>query len=345
MKQRQKQDQFNPINERVKYQYRSYLKRVLKKDEKTVLKALEYLRVFELFTNFSGFATYNNVQANKYIDHLFDETFSLSFINNATRDLREFLTWLERQKGYRSKIKYDDIGYLNITNNQKRASKTTEYKKSYTYDQMIQTIRLMPEVEMIERRNKAMISVDALCGLRISELRTIKIKNLIFEDGVWFVHANPKDMLVKNSTSRYSPPVQLPQDITDNVINWRNELIQKHGFKDKDPLFPKIPRSFNWQNLLESEITKEEMRSSSAVRNIFESAFKAANFEYINPHNFRHTRARFAAKQSPEYLNATRQALGHKTIDTTLNSYGELSFEEQKVIIAAVTINPDNRTI
>lgn len=201
---------------------------------------------------------------------------------------------------------------------------------------MIETIRRMPEGEMIERRNKAMISLNALCGLRISELRTIRIRNMIFEDTAWFIHANPKDMVVKNSISRYSPPVQLPQDIVNNVINWRNELIQKHSFKDKDPLFPKIPRSFNWQNLLESEIKKEGMKSSSAVRDIFESAFKIAGFEYINPHNFRHTRARFAAKQSPEYLNATRQALGHKTIDTTLNSYGELSFEEQKKIITKI---------
>lgn len=338
MKQRQKQDRYNPINERVKYQYRKHLKRVGKKDEKTVMRAVEYLRLFELFTNFSDFSTYNKIQADKYIDHLFDEKLSLSFINNSLRDLREFLSWLQRQKGYRSKIDYNDLDYLNITNNQRRASKSTEYKKSYSYEQMIETIRFMPETEMIERRNKAMISLNALCGLRISELRTIKIKNMIFEDEIWFIHANPKDMVVKNSTSRFSPPVQLPQDILDNVINWRNELIQKHNFKDKDPLFPKIPRSFNWQNLLESEIRKEEMRSSSAVRDIFESAFKAAGFEYINPHNFRHTRARFAAKQSPEYLNATRQALGHKTIDTTLNSYGELSFDEQKKIIAKTEV-------
>ncbi len=115
-------------------------------------------------------------------------------------------------------------------------------------------------------------------------------------------------------------------------------MVQKHNFKDKDPLFPKIPNNFNWQNLLESKIKKEEMQSTSAVRDIFETAFKAAGFEYINPHNFRHTRARFAAKQSPEYLNTTRQALGHKTIDTTLNSYGELSFDEQREIIAEVKI-------
>jgi integrase len=245
---------------------------------------------------------------------------------------------LQRQKGYHSKIKYYDIGFLNTTNKQRRAAKAPEHKKSYSYDQMILTIRRMPTDTMIQRRNKAMISLDALCGLRISGLRTLKMKNLIREDGGWFIYANPKDIKVKNSTPRRSPFFQMPQDIVDNVINRKNELMQKHNFKDKDLLFPKIPNSFNWQNLLESEIEKEEMQSTSAVRDVFETAFKATGFKYINPHNFRHTRARFDAKQSPEYLNATRQALGHKTIDTKLNSYGELSSDEQREIINMIKI-------
>jgi len=146
-------------------------------------------------------------------------------------------------------------------------------------------------------------------------------------------------MRSKNASTRRSPFVQLPQDIIDNVINWKNELEQKHGFKEKEPLFPKIPKSFNWQNLLESCIKKEKINSTSAIRDVFESAFKAVGLPYINPHNFRHTRARFAAKQSLEYLNATRQALVHKSIETTFNSYGELFFEEQKVIIGKVSIS------
>jgi hypothetical protein len=43
-------------------------------------------------------------------------------------------------------------------------------------------------------------------------------------------------------------------------------------------------------------------------------------------------------KQNPSYLNATRQALGHKNIDTTLSSYGEMSLDEQRETIAEVKI-------
>ena len=85
-------------------------------------------------------------------------------------------------------------------------------------------------------------------------------------------------------------------------------------------------------------MTKEEIKSGSQMRDIFKNAFQKVGFDYINPHNFRHTRARFASKQSPEYLNATRQALGQKNIDTTFNSYGELSMYEQRESIASVKI-------
>ncbi len=244
----------------------------------------------------------------------------------------------QKFKGYKSKINYNDIDYLNITNNQRRASKATEHKKSYSFDQIVKTIRQMPSKTMIERRNKAIISANALCSLRISELRTIKLKNLIEEDGKCFIHINPKDIAAKIAKARYADCAQLPQDIFDNLIGWKSELVAKFQFTNKDPLFPKIPSNFNQLNFLKSVMTKEEIKSGSQMRDIFKNAFVSAGFEYINPHNFRHTRARFASKQSPQYLNATRQCLGQKNIDTTLNSYGELSMYEQRESIASVKI-------
>jgi integrase/recombinase XerD len=256
------------------------------------------------------------------------------------RTLKTFLTWLERQKGYRSKINYNDIDYLNITNNQRRAAKATEHKKSYSFEQIVKTIRQMPSQRMIERRNKAIISANALCSLRISELRTVKLKNLIEEEGKCFIHINPKDIDSKTAKARYADCAALPQDIFDNLLNWKSELIAKFQFTSKDPLFPKIPNNFNQLNLLESKIIKEGL-GSSQIRDIFKNTFQKAGLEYINPHNFRHTRVRFASKQSPQYLNATRQSLGHKNIDTTLSSYGELSIDEQREVIGNVSIIKD----
>lgn len=78
-------------------------------------------------------------------------TNTLSFINSAARELKEFLLWLERKKEYRSKINYEDIDYLNISDNQRRMAKSPEYKKCYSYEEVISTIRKMPNNNLIEQ--------------------------------------------------------------------------------------------------------------------------------------------------------------------------------------------------
>jgi len=70
-------------------------------------------------------------------------------------------------------------------------------------------------------------------------------------------------------------------------------------------------------------------KSNTPIREIFKKSFSNAGLEYIRSHSFRHTIARWAEKHSPELLNAIRQKLGHKSIQTTLQSYGEISQYDQ----------------
>lgn len=330
---REHHSRFNAVNERAKYQYRIHLRRALKKDEKTLIAALKHIRGFELFTSFANFSCFNDSVADKYVTHICGEGKSLSYVTDNIRILREFLQWLERQKGYRSKLSYNHIAYLNISANQRKTAKATEYKKSYTYEQILRAIRFMPSATITDKRNQAMISLQALCGLRISELRTVKLKNLIEEEGHYFIHVNPKDMEVKYAKTRQANFMQLPPDIAKNVLEWRDYLLAQ-GFASKDPLFPQITSYFNQTNLFETKVHRMGLRSNTTIRNIFRTAFEAAGHPYLRPHSFRHTIARFAEKQSPEFLNAVRQSLGHSSIDTTFQSYGALSEYEQRKRIA-----------
>lgn len=182
----------------------------------------------------------------------------------------------------------------------------------------------MPDKSDIEKRNKAIISLQALCTLRISELRTVKIKNIIEEDGHYFIYINPKDMAVKFSKTRHAVFITLPDDIIHNVISWRDFLLKQHEFHENDPLFPIISNRFNQQNILEQSTQRKPIQSETTIRTVFKQTFQAAGFPYINPHSFRHTLARYAQTQSTLFLNAVRQNLGHSSIDTTLSSYGQL---------------------
>jgi hypothetical protein len=44
----------------------------------------------------------------------------------------------------------------------------------------------------------------------------------------------------------------------------------------------------------------------------------------------------YAETQSPAFLNAVRQNLGHEPIDTTLSSYGQQSMADQRKNISSV---------
>ena len=324
---------YNAENEKVKYKYRIHKKRTKRKDFKTVRADLLHIREFEIFTGFKGFGIFNGDIADQYIDWLFSQGYSVPYINDNLRALRDFLNWLERQRGYRTKINYEHIEYLHISDNQRKTAKATEYKKSYTFEQIIKTIRLMQVITLIEKRNIAIVSLQALCGLRISELRTVRLKSLICEDGAWFVDVNPKYMEVKRAKQRYANFMPLPEDIAQNILLWRDYLLSI-GFKPTDYLFPIIPSKFNQHNMLESKVENAPIKSNTTIRNIFKKSFENAGYEYIRPHSLRHTIIKFAEHQTPAFLNACRQSLGHESIDTSFSSYGQLSDAEQRARIS-----------
>ncbi len=321
----------------MKYKYRKHLRRIGQKDEKTILAALKHIRDFEIFMRFAGFEKFNDYVADKYIQGMFSANLSLSYITDNIRALKDFLNWLERQRGYRSKINYNHIDYLNVSRNQRKTAKAAEYQKAYKYDQIIQTIRQMPGDTDKEKRDKAIISLQALSTLRISELRTVKMNSLVEEDGQYFIYVTPKNMSVKFAKTRHAVFIPLPDDVIASVIEWHGYLGTL-GFKDSDPLFPRVDNHFARNNLLEQKIKKEEIKSNTTIRGIFKNAFESAGYGYIKPHSFRKTLARYAESQSPAFLNAVRQNLGHMSIDTTLNSYGQLSVMEQRRIISEAKI-------
>lgn len=329
-----KTSKYNTKSERIKYKYRNHLRGVGQKDEKTIIAILRHIRDFEVYLDFEGFEKFNDAVAGKYIQHMVNNDLSTSYITGNIRAVKDFLIWLERQNGYRSKINYNDIEHLNISRNQRRAAKASPYKKAYTYPDILKAIRQMSEKTDKDKRDKAMVSLQALCTLRISELRTVKMRNVIEEDGIYFIDICPKDIQSKFAKQRQAVFIPLGEDILKNVISWY-EYLKSLGFKDDDPLFPKINNRFNQHNLLEQSIKRDTIKSNTTIRNVFKKTFESAGFEYINPHSFRKTLARFAQTHSPAFMNAVRQNLGHSSIDTTLNSYGQLSLYDQRQIIAS----------
>lgn len=318
----------NPSNERAKYNYRLYLSKARARDAKTWQNIMKDLRRFETFNKFSDFININPIIVSNFIEHI-TKNYSLNLCAKCVRSVREFYIWLSNQNKYQGKIDYNTIGYFQLTRNQMRIASSSDYQQSYELDEIRQIISNMPQNTDMEMRNIAIVSLQALCGLRISELRTIKFKNLIFDkpSKQWFIYINPKDVEVKFAKTRHAYFMPFDKAWMDNVLRWRERLIEL-GWKNKDPLFPTFVNktsSFGFQGGIPQKIP---FKDNSIIIYIFRNACNDAGARYLNLHSFRHMIARWAASQSPEMFNAVSQSLGHTSMRTTFEVYGKLSPEK-----------------
>ena len=97
-------NRYNAKNERIKLQYKNFMARVEEKDNKTVLAGLKNIREFELYTDFINFENINTDIISNYIKSLMSRKLSLSFISHNVKALKDFYSWLEKQKGYKNKL-------------------------------------------------------------------------------------------------------------------------------------------------------------------------------------------------------------------------------------------------
>ncbi len=317
----------NNKNEQVKFEYRIILERAHGKDKKTITQAIQYINKYEKWTNFADFNKITPPKINDYVKSLMSNDYAMSYADHNVKAMKCFYTWLTQQKGYRN-MDPNIPAYFQISRNQRNASRAQSYQESYTFNEIRQAINLMPNKSLIDMRNKALVSLQALCGLRSTELGGVKIKSLKLApaEGRNFIYMDPKTMQIKFAKSRYAffMPIPYEEEYLENIQNWYQKLISM-GWQGEDPLFPQIPYRFNEQNLLGESIQKIGIKSGSSIRKIFKTTFLNASLPYHKPHNFRHMIARWGITKSVECFNAVSKSLGHSDTRTTFDSYASMS--------------------
>lgn len=158
-------------------------------------------------------------------------------------------------------------------------------------DQLINAIDLStPEGE----RNRAMLETLYGCGLRVSELITLKISDLFFEEGFLKVTG-------KGDKQRFVPIVEVTQKyITIYKTKIRNHLKIQSGFEDT--LF---------LNRRGKQLTRAMIFTI-----IKQLAEKIGLKKSISPHTFRHSFATHLLQNDAD-LRSIQLMLGHESITTT----------------------------
>ena len=126
----------NPVNERVKRKYFTFLKEAKRHSEPTVDASAKALNRFEVYTKFRDFKTFYFKQAIAFKGHLAEQKgertgkkLSKATMHSTLAELKRFYRWLEREPGYKSRIQYSDAEYFNLSDKDTRIATATRHGK------------------------------------------------------------------------------------------------------------------------------------------------------------------------------------------------------------------------
>jgi site-specific recombinase XerD len=329
----------NAKNERIKRQYFIFIKEAKRQNEASVDAVAKAISRFESYTKYKDFKTFHFQQAIGFKKHLAQQKnqqtgkkLSKATLNSALRQTKTFFQWLAMQPGYKSRIRYTDTEYFNLSEKEVRIATAHRKTPAPTIEQIKHVIETMPINSDIERRNRSLIAFTLLtgAGARDSAIASMKLKHIDIIGNNIFQDAREVNTKFSKTFTTFFFPVG--DDIQQIVVGWVNYLKEELLWGNDDPLFPKTNVITGEDRIFKASGFKQEHWSTaSPIRTIFKEAFESADLPYFNPHSFRKTIVTLGQKlcQTPEEFKSWSQNLGHEDVLTTLYSYGEVQQHRQ----------------
>ncbi len=246
-----------------------------------------YLHDVQLLADFLGEdkiadATFEELQ--KFLKHLYDSDFNARSQARIVSGMRAFYRYLI----YARQREDDPTELLD-------APKIGMHLPDVLTVEEIQRIMEVIDLSTPEgHRNRAMIEVMYGCGLRVSELVTLRLSNLFFEDG--FIK-----VVGKGNKERLIPIGKTAMKMVNLYINGKRKLLKiKKGEED-----------YVFLNRRGAHLTRE------MVFMLVKKWVKAAGIDKtVSPHTFRHSFATHLIEGGAD-LRAVQEMLGHESITTT----------------------------
>ncbi len=330
---------FHPENERIKSKYFAYEKEANGRSSQTIENIRKAIIRYEEFTKHEDFKTFNQKKATDFKQHLIKaknkhgELLSASTIAHTLRPLQDFLKWLATQTGYKSQIRYNDIAYLNINENDKHKIQHNTLKEYPSEAQIRKVIAAMPDNTPVAKRNKAIIAFIFATGARDGAVIGLKIKHV--NTAKKYVVQDPNEVATKFRKRIHSKFYPVGDDIHQIILDWIRYLQEEKLFTDNDPLFPKEELVHDAENSFTPILSRQHWQSASSIRGIFKHAFENAGLQYYSPHRFRDTLSAIGRTlcTTTEDQMAWARNMGHESPATTFMVYGGFSPDQQFEVI------------
>ncbi len=333
-------DKINEENEVIKKKYFDRLHHRLGRSVKTVDSARKAIARYEQNTGYESFKYFTKGKAIEFKGDLFKtrsrkgELLSASTILHTVKPLMEFLYWLADQPGYKRAIKPDDVGYLNLTDNDRRKIQTGRKLKEYPSVEQVNRVLAFNPKNDVEMRDRAILATLLCTGIRHDALISLKVKHFSMQRQA--IIQDPREVHTKKAKWINSKLIDIEGGAKQIVIDWVLHLTEALAFSDNDPLFPKEKIVHNQYKQFEGSgtLSREHIHSQEPLRRILRGLFEQAGVKYYKPHSFRDTLTHHLLdKASLEEAVAVSLNLGHENLATTINNYYIPTPEQQFEII------------
>ncbi len=333
---------FSEENERIKRRYMQFLREAKRCDQTTVDKAGDAILRFESSAGFKPFKRFHIEQAMTFKRQLeadknskTGKPLSKATIDGTLRLVKAFVHWLAGQQGYKSRITYADAEYFNLNAKDARVAHAERDAPYPTMEQCAHAFAQMPNVNDIERRNKALFAFLMLTGARDGAIASLRLKRVDLVEGCVYQDARDvKTKFAKTFTTWFLPvdPAYL-ECFTAWVTHLRHGLLFGHD----DALFSKPEMGLVEGGFAALGLSRDTYANAGKIREVIKTAFTTAGLPAFAPHSFRKTLVKWADKVYPsrEAFKAFSQNIGHDSEITTVGSYLKVSQERQAELIRA----------
>lgn len=338
----------NAANERIKKDYFEYLREAKRLSTPSIDAAAKAISRFEESTGWKDFRLFHIKQAVAFKTKLAQqasqrtgEVLSKSMLHSTLQSMRSFVIWLADRPGFKSRVRYSDADYFNLSDKEARIAKAPREKAFPTLEQIHHVLTIIPAGTDIERRDRALIAFAMLTGARDGALASFRLKHVNLGDGS--VLQDAREVRTKFSKTFRTWFYPVGGKAIEIVSDWVKHLREGLLWGDEDALFPSTRIEVGPTGLFQAGGLQRCCWSSSApVRRIFRAAFERAGLPYFHPHSFRDTLAQLGERIcTPEQYKAWSLSMGHEKALTTLMSYGKMSASRQAEIMRAFRQSAD----
>ncbi|RJQ61552.1 MAG: site-specific integrase [Stygiobacter sp.] len=265
-------------------------------------------------------------------------------IKTYCQDVKAFFEWLRKQPGIKRKLSSIDLVYFDLSSEVLAEIKTPPKVKYPTLRDVKALVGSIPTNTVIELRDRAIISFTFLCGSRIKAMLTSTIGDVNFDEK-YVTQFPSKGTKTKFSKQLILKMHDLDEELFKNIIEWI-KVLRTMGFKDKDPLFPRL--KLNREKFLgfskSVEFEKKFYKSHTPITQALKKRSEAAGLPYYSTNDLRHGLWKIIQKscgKDIELLIACSILFSHDFLKTSIQTYGRMSYDDALDRVKNFKINPD----